>query len=84
MHTHQGRPDDALACGEIAVVAATALGGWVEDTTYAVLANAALAGGDASAAKEGVRGELEPHHRIHETPIVARAVAFWTVIAAVR
>jgi DNA-binding CsgD family transcriptional regulator len=52
VHTYQGRPGAARACGETALAAAAAMGGYLEDTTYAVLANAALAGGDGPAAKE--------------------------------
>jgi predicted ATPase/DNA-binding CsgD family transcriptional regulator len=51
VHTYQGRPGAVRPCGETALAAAAAMGGYLEDTTYAVLANAALAAGDGPAAK---------------------------------
>jgi predicted ATPase/class 3 adenylate cyclase/DNA-binding CsgD family transcriptional regulator len=52
VHTYQGRPGAVHACGETALAAAAAMGGYLEDTTYAVLANAALAAGDGPTAKK--------------------------------
>jgi hypothetical protein len=52
VHTYQGQPGAVRPCGETALAAAAAMGGYLEDTTYAVLANAALAAGDGPAAKE--------------------------------
>jgi predicted ATPase/class 3 adenylate cyclase/DNA-binding CsgD family transcriptional regulator len=52
VRAHQGRPDAARACGEAALAALTAMGGFQEDATYAVLGIAALADGDGLAAKE--------------------------------
>jgi DNA-binding CsgD family transcriptional regulator len=48
----QGRPDAARLCGETALAALAAMGGFQEDATYAVLGIAALADGDGPAAKE--------------------------------
>jgi hypothetical protein len=42
VHTYQGRPGAVRACGETALAAAAAMGGYLDDTTYAVMANAAL------------------------------------------
>ena len=72
VHTYQGRPAAALDCGEIALAAATAMGGWVEDTTYAVLANAALAGGDRRAAKEAC--EASWRHAVPQRVIFTRSL----------
>ena len=72
VHTYQGRPAAALGCGETALAAATAMGGWVEDTTYAVLANAALAGGDGPAAKEAC--EASWRHTVPERVIFTRSL----------
>jgi predicted ATPase/class 3 adenylate cyclase/DNA-binding CsgD family transcriptional regulator len=47
----QGQPDMARACGQAALAATTAMGGFHEDAAYVVLADAALAGGDGPAAK---------------------------------
>jgi predicted ATPase/class 3 adenylate cyclase/DNA-binding CsgD family transcriptional regulator len=47
----QGQPDIAHACGQAALAATTAMGGFHEDAAYVVLADAALAGGDGLAAK---------------------------------
>jgi DNA-binding CsgD family transcriptional regulator len=51
LRAHQGRPDAARACGEKALAAVTAMGGFQEDATYAILGIAALAGGDGLAAR---------------------------------
>ena len=72
VHTYQGRPAAALDCCEIALAAATAMGGWVEDTTYAVLANAALAGGDGPAAKEAC--EASWRHTVPQRLIFTRSL----------
>jgi len=72
VHTYQGQPAAALSCGEIALAAATAMGGWMEDTTYAVLANAALAGGDGRAAKEAC--EASWRHTVPQRVIFTRSL----------
>jgi predicted ATPase/class 3 adenylate cyclase/DNA-binding CsgD family transcriptional regulator len=72
VHTYQGRPDAALGCGEIALAAAAAMGGWMEDTTYAVVANAALAGGDAHAAKEACEASWQ--HTVPQRLIFTRSL----------
>lgn len=72
MHTYQGQPAAALDCGEIALASATAMGGWVADTTYAVLANAALAGGDGRVAKEAC--EASWRHTVPQRVIFTRSL----------
>jgi DNA-binding CsgD family transcriptional regulator len=72
VHTYQGQPAAALGCGEIALAAATAMGGWVADTTYAVLANAALAGGDGRAAKEAC--EASWRHTVPQRVMFTRSL----------
>jgi predicted ATPase/class 3 adenylate cyclase/DNA-binding CsgD family transcriptional regulator len=48
----QGDASAARASAQVALDAATAMGGFLEDTDYAVLADAALAEGNSAAAKE--------------------------------
>ncbi|MDT5223710.1 MAG: hypothetical protein QOG19_1117, partial [Mycobacterium sp.] len=48
----QGRAAAAQTAAEAALAAAEGLGGVFEDTVYAILADAALAGGDAAAARQ--------------------------------
>ena len=43
VRAYQGHPGPARACGETALRAATATGGFQEDVAYAMLAEAALA-----------------------------------------
>jgi hypothetical protein len=72
VHTYQGRPAAARGCGEIALAAAAAMGGWVADTAYAVLANAALAGGDGCAAKEACEASWQ--HTVPQRVIFIRSL----------
>ena len=72
VHTYQGRPGPARACGETAMAAATAMGGFNEDVTYVVLANAALAGGDGLAAKEAC--EASWRHTVAQRAVFIRSL----------
>jgi DNA-binding CsgD family transcriptional regulator len=72
VHTYQGRPAEARACGEIALAAATAMGGWIEDTTYAVLATVALASGDGPASKEACDASWQ--HTVPQRAIFSRSL----------
>jgi predicted ATPase/class 3 adenylate cyclase/DNA-binding CsgD family transcriptional regulator len=72
VHTYQGRPGPARACGETAMAAATAMGGFNEDVTYVVLANAALAGGDGLAAKAAC--EASWRHTVPQRAVFIRSL----------
>jgi predicted ATPase/class 3 adenylate cyclase/DNA-binding CsgD family transcriptional regulator len=72
VRAHQGRPDAANACGETALTALTAMGGFQEDATYAVLGIAALAGGDARAAKEAC--EASWRHNVPQRTTFTRSL----------
>ena len=72
VHTYQGRPGAVRVCGETALAAAAAMGGFLEDTTYAVLANAALAGGDGPAAKEAC--EAGWRHTVPQRAVFSRSL----------
>ena len=72
VHTYQGRPGAVRACGETALAAAAAMGGYLEDTTYAVLANAGLAGGDGPAAKEAC--EAGWRHTVPQRAVFSRSL----------
>jgi predicted ATPase/class 3 adenylate cyclase len=72
VHTYQGRPGVVRACGETALAAAAAMGGYLDDTTYAVMANAALAGGDGPAAKEA--SEAGWRHTVPQRAVFSRSL----------
>ena len=72
VHTYQGRPGPARACGETAMAAATAMGGFNEDVTYVVLANAAVAGGDGLAAREA--SEASWRHTVPQRAVFIRSL----------
>jgi DNA-binding CsgD family transcriptional regulator len=52
VRAYQGQPGPARTCWEAALTSATAMGGFQEDISYAMLAEAALAAGDGLAAKQ--------------------------------
>ena len=70
VRAYQGQPGPARACGETALAAATAMGGFHEDITYAMLAEAALAAGDGPAAKEAC--EASWRHTVPERTVFIR------------
>ena len=72
VHTYQGRPGAVRACGETALAAAAAMGGYLDDTTYAVMANAALAGGDGPAAREAC--EAGWRHTVPQRAVFSRSL----------
>jgi predicted ATPase/class 3 adenylate cyclase/DNA-binding CsgD family transcriptional regulator len=72
VRAYQGQPAPARDCGERAMAAATAMGGWSEDATYVVLANAALAEGDGRAAKEAC--EASWRHTVPQRAVLTRSL----------
>ena len=69
---YQGQPGPARACGETAMAAATAMGGFQADVAYVVLATAALAGGDGLAAKQAC--EASWRHTVPERMTFVRSL----------
>ena len=55
VRAYQGQPGPARACGETALAAATAMGGFQEDVAYAMLAEAALAAATGPRPRRRVR-----------------------------
>ena len=72
VRAYQGQPGPARACGETALAAATATGGFQEDVAYAMLAEAALAAGDGLAAREAC--EASWRHTVPERTIFIRCL----------
>jgi DNA-binding CsgD family transcriptional regulator len=64
VRVYQGQPGPARACWETARATATAMGGFQEDTAYAMLAEAALAAGDGPATKRAC--EASCRHTVPE------------------
>ena len=72
VRAYQGHPGPARTCGETALTAATATGGFQEDVAYAMLAEAALARGDGLAAKEACQTSWR--HTVPERMIFIRCL----------
>ena len=72
VRAYQGQPGPARACGETALAAASAMGGFQEDVAYAMLAEAALAAGDGLAAREAC--EASWRHTVPERTIFIRCL----------
>ena len=72
VHAYQGHPGPARACGETALAAAAATGGYLEDIAYAVLADAAWLAGDGPAAKEAC--EASWRHSVPERTVFIRGL----------
>ncbi|MBY0389793.1 MAG: LuxR family transcriptional regulator [Mycobacterium pseudokansasii] len=68
-----GQADAALAAAQSALAAATMMGGYFADAVYSVFANAALARGDAAAARKAAETALEQTNPLRE--VFTRSVA---------
>ena len=69
----QGHAPAARACAEVALKAAAAMGGFDEDAAYVVLADAALADGDAVAAKKACEASWQ--HTVPQRAIFTRSLS---------
>ncbi|KAA1248928.1 LuxR family transcriptional regulator [Mycobacterium simiae] len=87
---YQGLPEAAWAAAQSAAAASEAMGGFSADSVHAVLAQAALAAGDATAARTACEIAWQHTHSLREaftrsvTPMAEAALACGDLVAARR